>query len=223
MIPGAVITEWRTKAPWADDAQVEQDLVLSRALVELYRRPLFAEQALFRGGTALHKLYFDPPGRYSEDIDLVQRERGAIGPLVTEIRSALDHWLGEPARKAGPECFTLSYRFTSTREPVTRMRVKIEINTREHFTLYGVSEHPFNVDSSWFTGQTNLLTYRLPELLGTKLRALYQRHHPPSPYGPGIRSSRSLGACAPASHLSTAGRTVERTRVNPDHRNELRC
>jgi hypothetical protein len=31
MIPQANITAWRNVAPWPDDAQVEQDLVLSRA------------------------------------------------------------------------------------------------------------------------------------------------------------------------------------------------
>lgn len=71
MIPRASITAWRKAAPWPDNTHVEQDLVLSRALVELFRRPAFAEGAVFRGGTALHKLFFDPPGRYSEDIDLV--------------------------------------------------------------------------------------------------------------------------------------------------------
>jgi len=55
-------------------------------LVEFFRRPAFAEGAVFRCGTALHKLFFDPPGRYSEDIDLVQRAAGPIGPLVGEIR-----------------------------------------------------------------------------------------------------------------------------------------
>jgi hypothetical protein len=35
MIPRANITAWRTVAPWPIDAQVEQDLVISHALVEL--------------------------------------------------------------------------------------------------------------------------------------------------------------------------------------------
>lgn len=64
MIPRASITAWRGAAPWPDNTQIEQDLVLSRALIELFRRPAFALGAVFRGGTALHKLYFDPPGRY---------------------------------------------------------------------------------------------------------------------------------------------------------------
>ena len=39
MIPEAAITHWRNVAPWPQDAQVEQDLILSRALVEIFREP----------------------------------------------------------------------------------------------------------------------------------------------------------------------------------------
>lgn len=81
MIPRAHITAWRGTARWATDAQIEQDLVISRALVELYRDDLLARELAFRGGTALQKLHFDPPVRYSEDIDLVQVNPGPIGPV----------------------------------------------------------------------------------------------------------------------------------------------
>lgn len=175
MIPRANITAWRKTAPWGDNAQVEQDLVLSRALVELFSRPALAEYAVFRGGTALHKLYFDPPGRYSEDIDLVQRTAGPIGPVVAEIRAALDPWLGSPKWKAGQGRFTLHYRFDTTFTPAVSMRVKIEINTREHFAVHGVTSRAMVVDNPWFSGKADVATYLLPELLGTKLRALYQR------------------------------------------------
>ena len=39
MIPQDFITEWRAHAPWVQDVQVEQDLVISRALVEIFRVP----------------------------------------------------------------------------------------------------------------------------------------------------------------------------------------
>jgi len=74
VIPRANINAWRKVAPWPDSAQVEQDLVISRALVEMYSRSEVAQGLVFRGGTALHKLYLHPAGRYSEDIDLVQRD-----------------------------------------------------------------------------------------------------------------------------------------------------
>lgn len=41
--------------------------------------------------------------------------------------------------------------------------------------MHGLVQFPFEVKSSWFDGSCNLTTYRLEELLGTKLRALYQR------------------------------------------------
>lgn len=93
MIPRAHITAWRASAPWPQDEQVEQDLVLSRALTAIFSRQSLQEALAFRGGTALHKLRFDPPGRYSEDLDLVQVEAGPIGPVLAELREALDPWL----------------------------------------------------------------------------------------------------------------------------------
>ena len=79
MIPQAHITAWRAAAPWVDDAQVEQDLVLSRAVVELFTEPELRDHLALRGGTALNKLFIQPPSRYSEDIDLVQTTPGSIG------------------------------------------------------------------------------------------------------------------------------------------------
>ena len=175
MIPRANITAWRTAAPWPDNTQVEQDLLLSRALVAMYERPAVAEHAVFRGGTALHKLFFDPPGRYSEDIDLVQREAGPIGGLIDAIREALDPWLGKPKWKQGKGRFTLYYRFGTTFVPVVRMRLKVEINTREHFSVLGLQQREYTVVNPWFSGEADVSTYSLAELLGTKMRALYQR------------------------------------------------
>ncbi len=43
MIPRDYITEWRVEAPWVQDSQVEQDLVISRALVEIFSHPLLSK------------------------------------------------------------------------------------------------------------------------------------------------------------------------------------
>jgi len=108
VIPRDYITEWRAHAPWVADVQVEQDLVICRALVELFSRPLVTSALAFRGGTALYKLHLLPTARYSEDIDLVQIEAGAIGPVLNEVRAALDSWLvallpGAPWRGGRPK------------------------------------------------------------------------------------------------------------------------
>lgn len=175
MIPRDFITEWRREAPWVEDFQVEQDLVISRALVELFSNQAIKDTLAFRGGTALYKLFVRPAARYSEDIDLVQRAPGPIGPVFDAIQATLNPWLGEPKRDQKQGRMTLTYRFSSEDVPPTPLRLKVEINSREHFTVYGFREHHFAVESRWFQGAAPISTYELDELLGTKLRALYQR------------------------------------------------
>ena len=70
MIPQAAIIHWRNFVPWPQEALVEQDLILSRALVEIFQDPLLSRGLMLRGGTALHKLFVQPSRRYSDDIDL---------------------------------------------------------------------------------------------------------------------------------------------------------
>jgi predicted nucleotidyltransferase component of viral defense system len=175
LIPKDFITEWRDRAPWVQDRQVEQDLVISRALVELFSRKLVADSLAFRGGTALYKLHLTPAARYSEDIDLVQISPGGIGEVLDAIHAALDPWLGEPKWKQTEGRVTLSYRFESEDAPSVPLKLKVEINSREHFTVHGLKKERFEVASRWFSGRAMLPTYELDELLGTKLRALYQR------------------------------------------------
>lgn len=175
MIPRAHITAWRAQAPWPTDAQVEQDLVLCRALTEMYGRPAVAEALAFRGGTALHKLHLASPTRYSEDLDLVQVKAGPIGSVLGEVRAALDSWLGAPTWRQSSDSVKLLYRFDTTSLPAQRMRVKIEINTREHFSCRGLRRLPYSVTTLWHEASAHVTTYALEELLGSKLRALYQR------------------------------------------------
>lgn len=175
MIPRDYITAWRAKVPWVQDFQVEQDLIISRALIAIYSHPLLAETLAFRGGTALYKLYLKPPARYSEDIDLVQVSAGPAGALMSALRETLDSWLGAPQWKQSQGRVTFLYRFDSEDTPPLRMRLKVEINTREHFSVYGFSSIPFEISSRWFAGKANIKTYELDELLATKCRALYQR------------------------------------------------
>lgn len=175
MIPQSYLTEWRAFAPWIEFHQVEQDLILSKALVQLYSDPFLQEAFAFRGGTALQKLFFTVPTRYSEDIDLVQLRKEAIGPAIDAIRKHLDSWLGKPKVDLKTARATLVYRFQSEVEPVVPMRLKIEVNNGEHFTVLNLKKKNFEVRSSWFQGATGILTYEIEELLGTKLRALYQR------------------------------------------------
>jgi predicted nucleotidyltransferase component of viral defense system len=150
-------------------------LVVSRALAELFSHEILARETAFRGGTALHKLHLESAGRYSEDIDLVQVNAGQIGPVMDAIRSKLDGWLGAPRWKQGQGRVTFYYSFESEVRPVTPLKLKVEINTREHHSFLGLRRKQFAVESPWYTGAAEVLTYEVEELLATKLRALYQR------------------------------------------------
>ena len=96
MLPQVDIVRWRAVAPWADDDDAEQDLVITLALFDIFRDESLKQALAFRGGTALHKLHVPPAAWYSEDIDLVQREPGPIGPSLSRLRRVLE-WIG-PAR-----------------------------------------------------------------------------------------------------------------------------
>jgi predicted nucleotidyltransferase component of viral defense system len=169
------ITAWRAHAPWVSDHQVEQDLVISRALVQIFGLDDIGRRLAFRGGTALYKLYLHPAARYSEDIDLVQVTPEPIGDTFDAVRSVLDPWLGTPRRDLREGRVSLVYRFSSEDQPPKPLRLKVEINSREHFTEHGHVKLPFEVRSEWWSGTADVTTYSLDELLGTKLRALYQR------------------------------------------------
>ena len=174
MIPEYAIKEWNKTIPWHRNEQIEQDLVICRALVALFNDEYLAKHLAFRGGTALHKLYLQPQPRYSEDIDLVQINAEPISETINRIREVLS-FLGEPKIKQKAHNNTLIFRFNSEIPPVVPGRLKVEINTREHFNVLELKKYDFNVNNQWFSGSCSTTTYRLEELLGTKLRALYQR------------------------------------------------
>ena len=174
MVIKSAIQQWRQNAPWNDDAQVEQDLIISRALVAIFSDDFLASQLAFRGGTALHKLHLQPQARYSEDIDLVQINPGPIKPIMYRLGEVLG-FIPERVTKQKRYNNTMLCRMKSEGLPSVPLRLKIEINCFEHFNVMGLIHYPFSMENQWSSGSCNITTYHLEELVGTKLRALYQR------------------------------------------------
>lgn len=174
MIPKPYIAHWQEFAPWKQFFQVEQDLIISRILVEIFSDDFLRENLAFRGGTALHKLYLKPTARYSEDIDLVQIKPGPIKPVMERIGDVVTFFGEKRTTQVRGHGAKVLYRFTSEYEEI-RMRLKLEINCKEHFNVLDWVDFPFEVESEWFSGKAAIKTYNINELLGTKLRALYQR------------------------------------------------
>ncbi|MDR2823762.1 MAG: nucleotidyl transferase AbiEii/AbiGii toxin family protein [Prevotellaceae bacterium] len=174
MIPRDFITEWKSVVPWTDNLMVEQDLIICRALVAIYSDEFLASHLAFRGGTALHKLYLSPQSRYSEAIDLVQIKPENVGEILDKLQEILS-FLGKPIIKQKRNNNTMVFKVESTFLQSVFIRLKIEINCKEHFSVLGFSKIPFEVKNQWFNGSCKITSYQLEELVGTKLRALYQR------------------------------------------------
>jgi len=176
LIPDAYINQWKSRSPWQQNEFVEQDLILTRLLVELYSDELISANLAFRGGTALNKLFLKNPYRYSEDLDFVQIKAGDIGAVLTVLRRIIRNVIpSKPKYNKSKIANTLIYYYTAENPPNSKMRIKIEINTREHLAFDGIRTIKQECISDWFTGLADIVTYSAEELLATKLRALYQR------------------------------------------------
>ncbi len=175
MIPETNITAWSITAPWAEPRQIEQDLIISRALVEIFNHDLLSTELRFRGGTALNKVIFPEPLRYSEDIDLVRTTAGPIGPLLDAMRAVLEPWLGQANYAASPVAPKLRFRVPAEDDPDAQLRLKVEINIAEIEAFDPPVSIPYAVENPWFTGKTTIVSFSPEELLATKLRALLQR------------------------------------------------
>jgi predicted nucleotidyltransferase component of viral defense system len=175
MIPAQNIIAWSKHAPWPEQRQIEQDLIIVRALVELFSDPFLRKELRFRGGTALNKLHFPKPLRYSEDIDLVRTTAGGIGPILDRIRDILTPWLGNPRFDQSEVAPKFRFR-TNAEDDSGIIRLKVEINTREREAYDPVVTFPFKVENPWFSGAAEIPAFSNEELLSTKLRALLQRN-----------------------------------------------
>ena len=172
MIPANAVTSWGVDHRWPTREQVEQDLLLSRAICAIADEPYLASELVFRGGTALHKLHLERPYRYSEDLDYVRSTATGIAPL-TQALTRLGQDLGFEVRtRVGlhPKIY-----WRTRAETGIPLRIKIEVNTHERSPALPVIHHEHAVNSSWWSGSALVPTFHPAELIATKIRALYQR------------------------------------------------
>ena len=175
MIPSANILEWAEHAPWPALRQIEQDLIICRALCSIFSDPFLSERLAFRGGTAINKLLFSSPLRYSEDIDLVQVKAEPIGTTLDALRKELG-WLGDCRIDRSKHSTHLIFKFVpEDSDAGAPLNLKVEMNTREHDALFGHKRYPFAMANTWFNGEVEIVSFDANELFGTKLRALLQR------------------------------------------------
>ena len=80
--------------PWADQRQTEQDLIIVRALVEIFSDEMLRDASRLRGRTLLNMVQFPVALGSSEDVDLACTSTGRIGSILDRLRVVLEPWLG---------------------------------------------------------------------------------------------------------------------------------
>lgn len=180
MIPRDYLTAWSIKrAPWPSENQVEQDLIISRLLVEIASHPQLSEELAFRGGTCLHKLHLPKPLRYSEDLDFVRaNQEPLLGQIFDAIRSITDAIGLRERRRTFPSPNSDRGTIWFEADPESGLgsiRIKVETNVKESSPLDKHIFLPYRVDSRWWNGSAEVRTFPIEEILGTKVRALCQR------------------------------------------------
>lgn len=176
MIPKAYITHWSAGAPWPNELQIEQDLILSRLIVEIANHDLLGPELGFRGGTCLHKLHLPTALRYSEDLDYVRTTDGPVGEIVDALRDLTTAiGLEERSRSRKINHGMATYVCRAPAEGGGTIRIKIETNVKETGAFLPREHLDYAVASPWFDGRCQVGTFALDELMATKLRALYQR------------------------------------------------
>ncbi len=174
MIPQAFITEWASRVPWPESYQVEQDLILSRLMIEIAENELLKDEFVMRGGTCLHKVHLKEPRRYSEDLDYVRRTHSGIKPYIDELRGIADRVGLMVSNVNSSESMVHLYLDTeATGSGSIRVRVETNIRETDFFKKPTALDHA--VDSRWWSGKAKIPTFVLDEMMSTKTRALYQR------------------------------------------------
>lgn len=172
---------------WPIQRQVEQDILLCQAMIALFNDPFLKTQIAMRGGTLLHKVHLDPAVRYSEDIDLVVIGDIPEADIIKAINRVLSGVLGKPSEShwdnvklAIRNVFRPSRIFRMTYEVDSifngpKLKIVVEANVTERTPHRGIALLQFDHQFRGQTYSAQINGFDINEMLGTKMRALFQR------------------------------------------------
>lgn len=183
------ILEHQQAVLWPNLRQVEQDLLLCQSMILLFNDDFLKNQIAMRGGTLLHKVHLAPASRYSEDIDLVIVGDRPDDHISKAIRRVLAETLGRPKFSAWEEIklavrnaikpskvLREIYHVPSIADPGGKpLEIVVEVNATERTPYKEIAQLAFELQLRNQTHQTMVRGFDIHEMLGTKMRALFQR------------------------------------------------
>ena len=167
---------------------IEKDYAMTYALAGLASHPDLGDTLLFKGGTALKKVFFGDY-RFSEDLDFSARSAPKDRELESAIHQAVQHaaellsehgpFSVEAVRRAeqephpaGQDAFLVRVQFPWHPRPLCQIKVEIThdelvvLAPRKRTVIHGYDEDL----------QPRVSCYQLEEIVAEKLRALLQTH-----------------------------------------------
>jgi hypothetical protein len=173
------LNAWQIDHPWADEDQIEQDLIMTRVAIEIAIHPELRDRLAWRGGTCLHKLFLPTALRYSEDLDYVAYDLSVEANDMRTLRKGLSDVAEVVGLEVGKHAKTTRSRLTEylsfTSWSGQERKVKVEINLDEVPAVAALERRPLAANTDWWSGSADLLTFTPVELIATKFRALAQR------------------------------------------------
>lgn len=182
------VAKHQAVVPWKRERQVEQDLLLCLAMRAIFTDGFLSGQVAMRGGTLLHKVHLAPAARYSEDIDLVVHGDRPEGHIEKALRRVLLPVLGKPVgfgwetvklaiRNAvqPSRVLRLSYSVPNVSGDGPALDVVVEANVTERVSYLPVMRVPYAFEFRGERVEFSVNGYETHEMLGTKMRALFQR------------------------------------------------
>jgi predicted nucleotidyltransferase component of viral defense system len=179
------IVNWQTDNNLSDFDTSELDLRLEGALRAIYTDDLLAKRLIWKGGTAINKLYLANLGIFRLSVDL---DFNSFGPKEEVVGGDGRRFLRDRLRERIQELDKDSevriqqptwskdelrwfYRPLSNQD--VQSHIKIEISTIERFSILGLQNVPFQC--AYPKEQIPLEALSIEELLATKLRACFCR------------------------------------------------
>jgi uncharacterized protein len=167
---------------------IERDYVLSKVLFGLSIQQRFQENFVFKGGTALKKLFF-PEWRYSEDLDFTLLEPMrpiAVKKVLTAAGSACRKEVGLDIQAQGlnwpsegdqtfPGYIGLKLSYTGPLAKASGIKNVIKVDLTQDEPIVGeretkkmISVYPDDPDAS-------IKSYSLEEIMAEKMRSILER------------------------------------------------
>lgn len=177
MIPQEALSHWDDVVPWDDNRLVEQDLALTRLILDIANHPILLNKLSLKGGTCLHKLWLPEPWRYSEDLDYNRIVASNPLEIINSLKEiAFDTGFKDTIFKQNK--LFMHLWLIDALDDGQEFRVKIDIQREIKSDSSAYQYRQFAIDNPWCSKQASVRSNTAEDIVASKVLALFQRSRP---------------------------------------------